>query len=87
MLIILTHKYNNYIQRFFIIKTNGNIMSAKRDVPSCFPCVYIFADKYLKVYVELLVHPEVIANKIGFGGLLSKLLFYKTVNVLKAFMR
>ena len=48
--------------------------------------IYIFADKYLKVYVELLVHPEVIGNKIGFGGLFSKLLFYKSDKVLKPFL-
>ena len=32
----------------------------------------------LKVYVELLVHPEAIAKKIVFDGLTPKILFYKS---------
>ena len=46
----------------------------------------VFLYTALKVVVKLLVHPEVIANKIRFGGLSPKILFYKIVKVLKPFM-
>ena len=45
----------------------------------------MFENIHYRWYVELLVHPEVLADKIGFGGLSPKILFYKSVSSFKTF--
>ena len=77
----LPRALSNIACRQYAVKMKLRVINIVSKLTDCLHCIQPY-----RWYVELLVHPEAIANKTGFDGLSPKILFYKSVKVLKPSM-